>query len=42
LGFPDSVWIQTLFAPLGRTTEIESFRVGSGKGAFVVVRSTRD
>jgi SAM-dependent methyltransferase len=38
-GFSDLVWIQTLFAPLRGTTEIASFRVGCGDGAFVVVRA---
>jgi len=41
-GFSEPVCIQTLFDPPGDTTGIQSFRVGSGAGAFVVVRGNKD
>lgn len=40
--FVTRTWLQTLSRPLLVTTEVEAPRPGSGEGAFVVVRATKD
>ena len=40
-GFTDRVWAQTLSKPLNEIRDIEPFREGSGRGAFVVVGAVR-
>jgi len=38
-GFIEPCWVQTLFASLEETHQIEPLRTGYGQGAFVVVRA---
>ncbi len=38
-GFEDLVWVQTLSSPLSQIREIEPTTSGTGRGAFVVVRT---
>lgn len=39
-GFTSMEWVQTLSRPLQEIVEVEHFRVGHGKDAFVVVKAT--
>jgi SAM-dependent methyltransferase len=38
-GFDDLVWLQTLSTPLSQVREIEPITAGTGRGAFITVRS---
>lgn len=40
-GFGARTWLQTLFKPLAKTTDIEAPRPGFGEGAFVAVRAIK-